>query len=61
VRGERQGAKAKSTYLKEKRIRENMPMVDGSTEEVAACAMDGLMQGKLGRSGWIRGEDSNKN
>jgi hypothetical protein len=64
VRGEGQGAKEKSTNLKGKCIRKNTPMAHGSNrlaKEVAAYRMDGPVQGKLGWSGWIPGDDTNRN
>jgi hypothetical protein len=64
VRGKRQGAKAKDTNPKGKRIHENMPMAHGvehAAEEVAACGMHGPAWGRLGRSGQIQGEDSIRN
>jgi hypothetical protein len=64
MRGERQGTKAESTNPKGKCTHQNTPMAhepNGSAEEATACRMDGSMQGKLGRSGQILGEDSNRN
>jgi hypothetical protein len=64
VRGKRLGAKAKDKNPKVKHIHKNMPithMPSGPAEEAATCRLGRPLQGRLGRSGQIEGEDSVRN
>jgi hypothetical protein len=62
--GKRQGDTVKDTNPKGKHICENTPMAhrpSGPAEEVMANGMGGTVRGRLGRSGYIQGEDSVRN
>jgi hypothetical protein len=64
TRVKRQGAKAKETNPKGKRIPENTPTAhgpSGSAEEAGAYGMGGPLRGRLGRSSQIQGEDFVRN